>query len=339
MTLSSILIVNKKGEVLINRGYKGDVSRIDVVLFSQKVVAAKEILGKPIQQIGQSHFLHIAVEDVVLVAATKMNSNATLIIKLLYKIIEVFSAYFGGRMNEELVRKHFPLIYELLDEMVDYGVPQILEPDVLKRYITQGGMKTADFENRELQEKICAQATGAISWRAENIKYSKNEVYIDVVEQVNVLFSQKGQVLRADVAGQINVNCRLSGMPECKFGVNDKLVSGSGRSGKSGQRSIAMDDVRCHQCVRLGRFESHRTITFIPPDGKFKLMEYRITENVHIPFLIFPVVEEKGKTRIECSVKVKATFAKGLSASNVVIRVPCPRNTAKATTSGTSESV
>ena len=29
------------------------------------------------------------------------------------------------------------LIYELLDEIIDYGYPQILEIDVLKKYITQ----------------------------------------------------------------------------------------------------------------------------------------------------------------------------------------------------------
>jgi len=30
------------------------------------------------------------------------------------------------------------LIYELLDEVMDYGYPQILDPDLLKMYITQG---------------------------------------------------------------------------------------------------------------------------------------------------------------------------------------------------------
>lgn len=333
MTLSAVLLVNRKGEVLINRAYKDDVSRIDILLFCQKVVAAKETFEKPIQRVGQSHFIHIVADDVVVVAATKQNSNVTLIVRVLYKFVEVFNAYFGDRMNEELIKKKFPLVYELLDEMMDFGVPQILEVDALKRYITQGDAKACNLENKELQEKICAQATGAISWRAENIKHRKNEVYIDVVEQLNVLFSQKGQVLRADVAGQINVNSLLSGMPECKFGVNDKLVAGGNRVGKSSHRSIVMDDVRCHQCVRLGRFESQRTITFIPPDGKFTLMRYRITENVHIPFHIFPVVQERGKSRIECSVKVKSNFGKILSASNVILRIPCPKNTAQATTS------
>lgn len=54
--------------------------------------------------------------------------------------------------------------------------------------------------------------------------YRKNEVYLDVIESVNVLMSVKGTILKADVAGSIQVKCLLSGMPECKFGMNDKLL-------------------------------------------------------------------------------------------------------------------
>jgi AP-2 complex subunit mu-1 len=36
--------------------------------------------------------------------------------------------------------------------------------------------------------------------------------------------SNRGTVLRADVQGQVLVKTSLSGMPECKFGINDKLL-------------------------------------------------------------------------------------------------------------------
>jgi AP-2 complex subunit mu-1 len=35
--------------------------------------------------------------------------------------------------------------------------------------------------------------------------------------------SVKGTILRADVSGSVMVKALLSGMPECKFGMNDKL--------------------------------------------------------------------------------------------------------------------
>ena len=33
-----------------------------------------------------------------------------------------------------------------------------------------------------------------------------------------------GQVLSAHVAGRVVMKSYLSGMPECKFGINDKLI-------------------------------------------------------------------------------------------------------------------
>lgn len=50
--------------------------------------------------------------------------------------------------------------------------------------------------------------------------------------------------------------------------------------GKS--KSVELEDVKFHQCVRLSRFENDRTISFIPPDGEFELMSYRLTTHVSI---------------------------------------------------------
>jgi hypothetical protein len=38
--------------------------------------------------------------------------------------------------------------------------------------------------------------------------------------------------------------------------------------------SVELDDCQFHQCVKLGKFDSDRTISFIPPDGEFELMRY-----------------------------------------------------------------
>ena len=48
--------------------------------------------------------------------------------------------------------------------------------------------------------------------------------------------------------------------------------------GKS--KSVELEDTKFHQCVRLSRFENDRTISFIPPDGEFELMSYRL--NTHV---------------------------------------------------------
>lgn len=48
------------------------------------------------------------------------------------------------------------------------------------------------------------------------------------------------------------------------------MFESQGRAGKN--KSIDLEDMKFHQCVRLARFENDRTISFIPPDGAFDLM-------------------------------------------------------------------
>lgn len=40
-----------------------------------------------------------------------------------------------GLLSEEAIRKNFVLIYELLDEVVDYGYPQNSSSEALKEFI------------------------------------------------------------------------------------------------------------------------------------------------------------------------------------------------------------
>ncbi|KFY61798.1 hypothetical protein V496_04886 [Pseudogymnoascus sp. VKM F-4515 (FW-2607)] len=249
--------------------------------------------------------------------------------------------YFG-KFDEEAVKNNFVLVYELLDEVIDFGYPQNTETDTLKMYITTEGVKSE--RTMEDSAKITMQATGALSWRKADVKYRKNEAFVDVIEDVNLLMSATGTVLRADVNGQIVMRAYLSGTPECKFGLNDRLLlDGDGLSSlPSGNRlgskatkaaagSVTLEDCQFHQCVKLGKFDTDRIISFVPPDGEFELMRYRATENVNLPFKVHAIVNEIGKTKVEYSIAIRANYGSKLFATNVVVKIPTPLNTARIT--------
>lgn len=209
-------------------------------------------------------------------------------------------------------------------------------------YITTEGVKSERAP--EDSSKITMQATGALSWRKADVKYRKNEAFVDVIEDVNLLLSAAGTVLRADVTGQIVMRAYLSGTPECKFGLNDRLLldndgqqslpSGNrqgSKATKAAAGSVTLEDCQFHQCVKLGKFDSDRIISFVPPDGEFELMRYRATENVNLPFKVHAIVNEVGKTKVEYSILVRSNFGSKLFATNVVVRIPTPLNTARIT--------
>ena len=231
-------------------------------------------------------------------------------------------------------------------EILDFGYPQNTETDTLKMYITTEGVKSAIVNSPSDSSRITMQATGAISWRRAGVKYRKNEAFVDVIEDVNLLMSSTGTVLRADVNGQIIMRAYLSGTPECKFGLNDRLLldndngatpsdAGFSKSAAKGTRaaagSVTLEDCQFHQCVKLGRFDADRIISFVPPDGEFELMRYRATENVNLPFKVHPIVREVGTTKVEYSVAIKANYSSKLFATNVTVRIPTPLNTASTT--------
>jgi AP-2 complex subunit mu-1 len=362
--ISGILIFNQKGENLIFRAFRNDCRPRLADIFRIQVISNPQVRS-PILTLGSTTFSHVKHENIYLVVVTKSNANAALVFEFLYRFIVLGKGYFG-KFDEEAVKNNFVLVYELLDgifcpfivhyhvymlifgtglEIIDFGYPQNTETDTLKMYITTEGVKSAIANSASDSSRITMQATGALSWRRADIKYRKNEAFVDVIEDVNLLMSATGTVLRADVHGQIIMRAYLSGTPECKFGLNDRLLldgddsAPSGNKGGNGRTkatraaagSVTLEDCQFHQCVKLGRFDADRTISFVPPDGEFELMRYRATENINLPFKVHPIVREIGTTKVEYSVAIKANYGAKLFASNVIIRIPTPLNTAKIT--------
>ena len=59
----------------------------------------------------------------------------------------------------------------------------LMKLDCLNRFITQ------ESHRLEVTPSVPAAVTNAVSWRKEGIRYRKNEVFLDVIESVNLLVS------------------------------------------------------------------------------------------------------------------------------------------------------
>ena len=327
---SSVLLINIKGEVLIYRCYKYDVSRQETLEFIRKIISTKEAKEKPIIYMNGVSYIHTSENEITLLATSKSNVNVAMIFNFLYALINLAKSYFG-EFSETSIKNNFGLMYELMDEIMDYGYPQVTDPDILKKFILQEGLKN-DWETQAKLKEYLTQLTGTVSWRAQDIYHPSNEVYIDVIENVNILISKTGEIIKSEVMGQVQVKSLLSGWPECKFGMNDKLQIAQSQT-KSSTKGISIEDIRFHQCVRLSDFNKDRTITFIPPDGLFELMKYRVTENIIIPFKVYcniietPIPDNPSISQsIDLDINLKALFDRLLYAQDVVIKVQIPKN-------------
>ncbi|XP_017487110.1 PREDICTED: AP-1 complex subunit mu-1 [Rhagoletis zephyria] len=319
MSSSAIYVLDVKGKVLISRNYRGDTIDMAAIDKFMPLLMEREEEGliTPILQTADNTFAYIKTNNLYIVSTTPRNKNVNiaLVFVFLHKIAQVFVEYFK-ELEEESIRDNFVIIYELLDELIDFGYPQTTDSKILQEYITQEGHKL------ELQPRPPLAVTNAVSWRSEGIKYRKNEVFLDVIESVNLLANANGNVLRSEIVGAIKMRVYLSGMPELRLGLNDKVLFESTGRGKS--KSVELEDVKFHQCVRLSRFENDRTISFIPPDGEFELMSYRLNTHVKPLIWIESVIERHVHSRVEYMIKAKSQFKRRSTANNVEIVIPVP---------------
>ena len=99
-----------------------------------------------------------------------------------------------------------------------FSVSLVMQNSLWPRYITQ------ESHQLEVQVRPPMAVTNAVSWRSEGIRYRKNEVFLDVIESVNMLVNANGNVVRSEILGAIKMKCYLSGMPELRLGLNDKVM-------------------------------------------------------------------------------------------------------------------
>ena len=148
--------------------------------------------------------------------------------------------------------------------------------------------------------------------KKSNVKYVTNEIYFDIVEQIDATFAANQSLLYCATYGEIRANCRLSGIPDLTLAFN---------------KPHYLDDASLHRCVRINRYQNERVISFVPPDGHFKLLSYKLNDNVQIPLSVQPQITfHKSIGNIKITIVTKYTNDRPIN--KVVIILPLPKVTA-----------
>ena len=134
MGCSAIYFLDQKGKIIISRDFRGDMNSSITERFQRKVLEVDERNLKPVFTERDTTFVWIRVNNIYMVSVARGNPNVVMVLSFLYKMKEVLEAYFG-QLEDESLRDNFVITYELLDEMMDHGYPQITEVKVLKEYI------------------------------------------------------------------------------------------------------------------------------------------------------------------------------------------------------------
>ena len=242
-----------------------------------------------------------------------------MILEFFKGLIDLMKSYFK-EVEEESIKDNFVIIYELLDECIDNGYIQCVDPVVLKEYIKTDYHELIKTSRNKPVIYDGPQVGSSVNWRKEGIVHKENECYMDVIEKINFTMNQSGGVSRSEIMGTIKVKALLTGMPVVELGLNDKSESQFGM----GQLDITLDDVKFHRCVNLQQYESQRTIIFIPPDGEFDLMTYYIKTRVKPLFSVAIENTVSTNTKSENNLKITSMYKSTSVAHPVKVLIPVP---------------
>lgn len=252
----------------------------------------------------------------VAIVSSESKLDSLFIMEFLHRIVDIIQNYFGD-CHENLIKENLVTVYELLDEMLDAGYPFATELNVLKELIKPPNILRTIANTvtgkTNISESLPTNQVSNVPWRKLGIKYTNNEAYFDVIEELDAILDRSGAIVTAEINGSIECNVKLSGMPDLNLTfVNSRIF----------------DDVSFHPCVRHRRWESERNLSFVPPDGNFKLMTYHIrTQNlVTIPIYVKQTIQFKNVQHGKLDIQIGLKRIAGKTLENVTLEITLPKN-------------
>lgn len=324
MSFSQFYVLSPRGDSIIYRDFRHDVSKATVEIFfrNSKFFNGSAREAPPVFNVDGINYLYIKKNGLYFVFTTRHNVSPSLGLELLTRLTRLFKDY-AGILSEESIRTNFILVYELLDEIIDFGYPQVTSTEQIKSFVFNQPIlvkatQSASSSNGkifDLNPKTTPSTSvdKPINFKDKSGK-KKNEIFVDIYERISITFNSNGYVLNSNIDGTIQMKSYLAGNPELKLALNEDLVIG--KQGGGANRAVPqyaggvveIDDVNFHECARLQDFDSLRILSFQPPDGEFVLMNYRITgDTFRAPFRLFPFFELISPYKVELIVKVSRT--------------------------------
>jgi len=321
---SRFFVLGPRGDTLIVKEYQGHISPKTATPqdFWSRVQENSEL--SPVIDINGVHCISQLQDGLFFVLTSVDNISPSLGFEMLGRIVKVLKDYCGV-LDEETLRLNFILVYELLDEILDFGVPQGTSTELLKAFIfcepqevdasnalEQGLSALAKFSLGESKIKSAAAAHKSVASRS-----SRNELFVDVLEDLCVVLDGKGNILSRSIDGQIVMRSFLSGCPNLTVQLNDDLVVGAG-----GYGSVKFVDVNFHDAVVSQDFARTRAMSLYPPEGEYKVIGYRAETNSPLPLVVLASFGDSERIKHDLYLRVRCELPAGMCCADVELRIP-----------------
>ena len=325
MSVYQLFILSRRGDTIIYRDFRFEIKKSNEIFFRRVNLLAEDDESPPIFNEEGINFIYFKRSNLFFTIATLDNGSPNFFIEILEKLMRVIKDH-CGEFTEESIIKNFVLIYEIIDEMIDFGFPQLSSTEQVKQFVFNEpivSLKNINTIKEMFNKNVKSNENTKKSIVITNDAKSKNEIYVDIFEKVTCLFSKNGNIINSGVVGAIKMKSYLKNSPELKIVLSDDVSFG--KSNYNSGRMI-IDDCNFYQGTQIRELENLSTLYIIPPEGEFILMNYQINSEFAPPFKIYSIVEENDY-KLELKLRVQANYSSKVNGGNIVIKFNIPKLT------------
>jgi len=209
---------------------------------------------------------------------------------------------------------------------MDFGFPQGTSTEILKSYIYSEPINVEDtgalaaglsaLANFRIGEKKTVSA-GAAQKSVVTGKSNRNELFVDVIENLSVVMDGSGAVLSRSIDGLIQMKSFLQGCPLLNVALNEDLIFQG-----NGYGSVNLLDYNFHESVQHAHFEKSRMVSLYPPEGECKLMGYRADTKAEPAVNVFAHFSDGDRLKHDLFVRVRCTLGDKQHTSDTVVTIP-----------------
>lgn len=227
-------------------------------------------------------------------------------------LVDTMGEYFGLPLTTLKIDANNDTLTLLLHQMIANGVPNTTDLNTLRDLVSlKSFLSKILLTGNQLASAANAKSISSIAnprsspftassdikperkvpWRSANVRYTNNEMFVDVVESLNVILTPKARskrysrtqnfdsafysssgaalvlsnklsVLSGSISGKLEFLSHISGVPELQIVFNSAANH--------------LDSPQFHRCINLQAWHTSKALSFVPADGRSVLMNYAV---------------------------------------------------------------
>ncbi|KAH9816544.1 Mu homology domain-containing protein [Melampsora americana] len=216
------------------------------------------------------------------IAITHQDIEPSILLGFLNQFIQILKSYINSNLiTPYLIQSNFLIILQIFNllinfnflssstsifNLLDYLLPNqnLSNPlfNLIQTSLNQSNQSIINSTS-STHSKLSSIFNSPLPWRPIDLNYNKDEIYLDLIETLFITVDDTSKILKSNLIGKINVDSKLSGMPEVLLSFKD----------------FNLNQVGFHPSIKYGKWKKDSMISFIPPNHSFNLLTYKSNLN------------------------------------------------------------